>query len=66
MSRDVERDVVTDEDEGAGDTTIPLSKARKLVEQDNVDLITGLVASPNALAVRAYVDQNQVRSRDRA
>jgi len=52
--------VVTDEDESAGDTSIPLSKARKLVEQDNVDLIAGIVASPNALAVRAYVDQNQV------
>ena len=52
--------VVTDEDEAAGDTSIPLSKARKLVEQDNVDLIAGIVASPNALAVRAYVDQNQV------
>jgi branched-chain amino acid transport system substrate-binding protein len=54
------RIVVTDEDESAGDTSIPLSKARKLVEQDNVDLIAGIVASPNALAVRAYVDQNQV------
>ena len=54
------RIVVTDEDEAAGDTTVPLSKARKLVEQDNVDLIAGIVASPNALAVRAYVDQNQV------
>ena len=54
------RIVVTDEDESAGDTSIPLTKARKLVEQDNVDLIAGIVASPNALAVRAYVDQNQV------
>lgn len=54
------RIVVTDEDESAGDTSIPLSKARKLVEQDDVDLIAGIVASPNALAVRAYVDQNQV------
>src|SRR5207302_145891 len=54
------RIVVLDEDESAGDTTIPLSKARKLVEQDGVDMVTGIVASPNALAVRAYVDQNQV------
>jgi len=52
--------VVLDEDEAAGDTSIPLNKARKLVEQDTVDLLTGLVASPNAVAVRAYVDQNQV------
>jgi len=54
------RIVITDEDEAAGDTTIPLTKARKLVEQDGVDLIAGIVASPNALALRAYVDQNQV------
>jgi branched-chain amino acid transport system substrate-binding protein len=54
------RIVVTNEDESAGDTSIPLTKARKLVEQDNVDLLTGIVASPNALAVRAYIDQNQV------
>jgi branched-chain amino acid transport system substrate-binding protein len=54
------RIVVLDEDEAAGDTSIPLNKARKLVEQDEVDLLTGLVASPNAVAVRAYVDQNQV------
>ncbi len=48
------------EDEGAGDTTIPVTKTRKLVEQDNVDLIAGIVASPNAAAIRNYVDQNKV------
>jgi branched-chain amino acid transport system substrate-binding protein len=48
------------EDEGAGDTTIPLTKVRKLVEQDNVDMIAGIVASPNAAAIRNYVDQNKV------
>ncbi len=52
--------VVLNEDEGAGDTAIPLAKARKLVEQDNVDLVTGIVASPNAAAIRNYVDQNRV------
>lgn len=41
--------VVLDEDEAAGDTSIPLNKARKLVEQDTVDMLTGLVASPNAV-----------------
>ncbi len=48
------------EDEAAGDTTIPLNKTRKLVEQDNIDMITGIVASPNAAAIRNYVDQNKV------
>jgi branched-chain amino acid transport system substrate-binding protein len=48
------------EDESAGDTNIPLTKTRKLVEQDNVDMIAGIVASPNAAAIRNYVDQNKV------
>jgi branched-chain amino acid transport system substrate-binding protein len=48
------------EDEAAGDTSIPLTKTRKLVEQDGVDMIAGIVASPNAVAVRGYIDQNQV------
>jgi len=48
------------EDESAGDPTIPVTKTRKLVEQDNVDMITGIVASPNAAAIRNYVDSNKV------
>lgn len=52
--------VVSNEDESAGDTSIPLAKARKLVEQDTVDMITGIIASPNALAIRDYVDTNKV------
>ena len=52
--------VLLKEDEGAGDTNIPLTKARKLVEQDNVDIVTGIVASPNAAAIRNYLDQNQI------
>lgn len=52
--------VVINEDEAAGDTAIPLAKARKLVEQDDVDLLTGIISSPNALAVRGYVDQNKI------
>lgn len=52
--------VVSNEDEAAGDPSIPLAKARKLVEQDNVDMLTGIIASPNALAIRNYVDQNKV------
>jgi len=52
--------VILQEDEAAGDTSIPLNKTRKLVEQDGVDMIAGIVASPNAVAVRGYIDQNQV------
>jgi branched-chain amino acid transport system substrate-binding protein len=52
--------VVSNEDEGAGDTSIPLTKARKLVEQDQVDMLTGIIASPNALAIRDYLDTNKV------
>src|SRR5215472_1497196 len=54
------RIVLMQEDEAAGDTSIPLTKTRKLIEQDGVDMIAGLVASPNAVAVRGYIDQNQV------
>jgi branched-chain amino acid transport system substrate-binding protein len=54
------RIVLSNEDESAGDTSIPLAKARKLVEQDGVDMLTGIIASPNAIAIRGYVDQNGV------
>jgi branched-chain amino acid transport system substrate-binding protein len=52
--------ILLKEDEAAGDTSIPVNKTRKLVEQDGVDMMTGIVASPNAVAVRGYIDQNQV------
>jgi branched-chain amino acid transport system substrate-binding protein len=48
------------EDELAGDTSIALSRARKLVEQDHVGLIAGIVAGPSAVAIRDYVDQNRI------
>jgi branched-chain amino acid transport system substrate-binding protein len=54
------RITLLNEDESAGDTSIPLTKARKLVEQDNVDILTGIIASPNALAIRDYVDTNKI------
>lgn len=39
---------------------VALRKIRKLVEQDKVDLLAGVVASPVALALRDYVDQNKI------
>ena len=36
-----------------------LTKARKLVEQDHVDVLMGLVSSANALAVRDLVDSSK-------
>jgi branched-chain amino acid transport system substrate-binding protein len=46
------------EDEGATSQDA-LSKARKLVEQDKVDVIMGIVSSANALAIRDLIDQAQ-------
>ncbi|TMF59682.1 MAG: ABC transporter substrate-binding protein [Chloroflexi bacterium] len=37
---------------------VALAKTRKLVEQDNVDMIAGYVASPDAVGARDYLDQN--------
>jgi len=54
------RIVVFDEDEAAGNMSIPLAGARKLVEQHHVDMIAGIIASPNELAIHNYVDQNRV------
>ncbi len=47
------------EDEEA-DPQVTMRKARKFIEQDQVDLITGLVASPDAYAVRDMVHQNKM------
>jgi len=46
------------EDEGATSQDA-LSKARKLIEQDRVDVIMGVVSSANALAIRDLIDQAQ-------
>lgn len=54
------RIVVLDRDEASGDPSIPLAAARRLVEQDGVDMIAGMVADLNALAIRNYVDHNRV------
>jgi len=46
------------EDEGAS-TQDALNKARKLIQQDKVDVMMGIVSSANALAIRDMVDQAQ-------
>jgi branched-chain amino acid transport system substrate-binding protein len=47
------------EDEGTA-TQDALNKARKLIQQDKVDVIMGIVSSANALAIRDTVDQAKV------
>ncbi|MBV9579426.1 MAG: ABC transporter substrate-binding protein [Chloroflexi bacterium] len=46
------------EDEGST-VQDALTKARKLIEQDQVDVIMGIVSSANALALRNMIDQAQ-------
>jgi branched-chain amino acid transport system substrate-binding protein len=46
------------EDEGTPDEA--LRKTRKLVEQDQVDIYSGLVSTASAYAVRDYVHENRV------
>jgi branched-chain amino acid transport system substrate-binding protein len=41
------------------DPQVALRKARKLIEADNVDMLTGLVASPSAVAVRDIVHNSK-------
>lgn len=41
------------------DPQVALRKARKLIEGDNVDLLTGLVASPSAVAIRDIVHNSK-------
>ena len=50
--------VLLKEDEGTPEEA--LRKTRKLVEQDGVDLLTGIVSSASAYAIRDYVHENQV------
>jgi branched-chain amino acid transport system substrate-binding protein len=47
------------EDEEA-DPQTALAKTRKLVEQDNVEMITGYVSSPDAVGSRDYLHQNKI------
>ena len=41
------------------DPQVGLRKARKLIEQDNVDLLAGVVSTPTAYAIRDLVDQSK-------
>lgn len=50
---------VTKEDEANSPATA-VAATRKLVEQANVDMLTGFVSTPDAYASRDYIDQNQV------
>lgn len=50
--------VVKEDDEFKPDIT--LTKARKLVERDHVDLLVGPVNSASALAIRDYVNQQKI------
>ncbi len=49
---------VTVEDETA-DAQVALQKIRKLVEQDKVDILTGIVATPVAYAARDYIHEGK-------
>lgn len=44
------------EDEASGDTKIAVTKTQKFIEQDSVDLMMGIIATPNVYAVRNTVD----------
>ena len=46
------------EDEGTT-TQDALSKARKLIQQDKIDIMVGIVSSANALAIRDTIDQSK-------
>lgn len=47
------------EDEEA-DPAVALRKVRKLVEQDRVDLLAGIILSSSAYAIRDYVNEKQI------
>lgn len=51
-------EVVYEDTEGRPDQT--LTKVKKLVEQDKVDLLVGPVGSNESLAIRDYVDQQKI------
>ncbi|MQA88418.1 MAG: ABC transporter substrate-binding protein [Streptosporangiales bacterium] len=51
-------EIVFEDDKG--DPKVALTKARKLVESDEVDVVAGLVSSAAALAVTEYTKGNQV------
>ncbi|GAB6173901.1 ABC transporter substrate-binding protein [Paradesulfitobacterium aromaticivorans] len=54
------REIKLIKEDEENDAQAGLRKARKLVEQDKVDMLTGIVNSSIALAIRDYADQNKV------
>lgn len=48
------------EEDGAGSPSVALSKLRKLVEQDKVNLVVGPTTSAQAAAVKAYINERSV------
>lgn len=50
---------VTIEDDQA-QPAVALTKARKLVEKDRVNVLAGIIWSPNAVAIRDYVHESKV------
>lgn len=50
--------LINEDEEASPD--VGLRKVRKLVEQDNVDLLTGFVSTAVAYACRNYIDDNEV------
>ncbi len=51
------RGVVIIQEDDQLNPAIALTKVRKLVESDRVELLTGIISSPAAYAMREYVDQ---------
>ncbi|MBV9119243.1 MAG: ABC transporter substrate-binding protein, partial [Chloroflexi bacterium] len=48
------------EDEG-GDPKVALDKAKKLIEQDKVDVLAGVVLSPSTYAIMDYIEKSAPR-----
>jgi branched-chain amino acid transport system substrate-binding protein len=44
------------EDEASGDTKIAVTKTQKFIDQDQADLMMGIIATPNVYAIRNTVD----------
>jgi len=51
-------DLIIEDDQAQ--PAVALTKARKLVEKDRVHVLSGIIWSPNAVAIRDYVHENKV------
>jgi branched-chain amino acid transport system substrate-binding protein len=58
MAGDTKLDVIVEDEEGKPD--VGVTKARKLVERDGAQVLTGVVSSGVALAVNAFTRQSKV------